>query len=175
MSARRPIRRPHPGRRGQVILVVLILMTILIGTGAFVLAALDYDIRGHARFKNAELLTRGAEAGAAHRLSEVAVVVEPIAILDEAASGAARTWNIWPPPGQFTSSTDLDGELAYRTLPVRLLWQGKTPPPGVAVGTNTYVFEVVSYAVSANAAGSGEASVTVGFKSWDLLPSSYGP
>lgn len=170
---RRP--RPRAGRRGQVLLIVMILLLILIGTGGFVLSALDYDVRGQARFKNAEILTRGAEAGAAHRLSEVAVMVEPIAILDEASSGAANTWNVWPTPGQFTASSDLDGELAYRTLPVRLLWQGKTPPPGVAVGTNTYVFEVVSYAVGTGVAGSGEASITVGFKSWDLLPSSYGP
>jgi hypothetical protein len=170
----RALRRSRRSRRGQVLLTVLILMMVLVATGGFVLASLDYDQRGQKRFRSAEILSRGAEAGAAHRLSEVAVVVEPIAILDEAASNAASTWNTWPTAGSFTTTNEVDGMIAYRTLPVQLLWQGKTPPPGVAVGTNTYVFEVVSYAVG-NTNDGGESAITVGFKSWDLLPSSYGP
>ncbi len=178
MSKRRAMNprivKVRRGQRGYALLVVLILMMILLGAGVYSLSAFDADIKATAKFRQSEQLTKGAEAGAAHRLSEIAQTLEPIAILS-GQSDATGAWNLWPPVGVFTATSDMDGTLRYRTTPSRFVWKGKVPPPGVAVGTNTYIFEVESYATSGTNAFDGEATITVGFKTWDLLPSSYGP
>jgi hypothetical protein len=182
-------RTRDAGERGYVMLIVIVVLLILVSAVAYSFRAIQNEIRAGSKFRKSELLVRAAEAGAAHRMSEIAFISDPIEILDETASNAAASWNDFPPAGTFTSNDnnpswgDAGPSVQYRTGPVKMIWSGKVPPPGVAIGTNTYIFQLTSYAVQRNSLAGGlnifdeggEAAIDVGVKTWDLLPGSYSP
>jgi hypothetical protein len=166
------------GTRGYALLTVLVILLILLTAGVYGMRAAEMDIRASSKFRRAELLGYAAEAGASLRLSEIAIVSEPIAILNDEVSDTYRTWTSWPPNGQFTTPEfDAGSSLQYRTGPIHMTWTGQTPPPGVPVGTNTYIFELTSFATFVDGSGSeaGESAVSIAFKTWDTLPGSYAP
>ena len=170
-------RVKNKSARGYALVTVIVVLMILLTAGALGIRSAEHDMRASSKFRKSELLAHAAEAGAALRLSEVALVTEPIAILDDASSPSFTSWTEWPPPGQFTDPDFHGGAgVQYRTGPIKMTWTGQTPPPGVPVGTNTYIFEVMSFATfSEQSTGEGESSVSIAFKTWDTLPGSYAP
>lgn len=162
-------------RRGHVLLVVIIVMVVMLLAGAVGLSALTADQRSVGEMRMKQQLMRGAEAGVAHRLSELAAFRDPVEVLDLTRSAATSAWNAYPAPNQFTSATDVAALVQYRTSPARLLRRDGLPPPGVAVGTQTYVFEIDAFSVPTNPGRDGEASLTIGVRMWDAMPSTYGP
>lgn len=175
MRSPRPLDKPT---RGYVMLVVMMILVVLLSAGTYGIKAVQSEIRATAKFRKSELLLRAAEAGAAHRLAEISLMREPIAVMDEALSTPSSTWTSWPSAGLFPAS-DVDADVAdtmqYRTAPVRLMWQGTTPPPGVQVGTKTYILEMTSFAVFGDLDDGSEAAISVGLKTWDTMPGSYAP
>jgi hypothetical protein len=192
-NTKQRIARRH--ERGYIVLIVIVILMVLLTAAAYSLRAADTELRSSTRFRRSELLGQAADAGAAQRISEIALASQPAVILDDQASATYATWTQWPAPNQFTSTAQFPGgagpvaisqvdgnSLSFRTGTIRMNWAGKTPPPGVAVGTPTYIFEFTSFATMTGdqlAGGvnssSGEAAIAVSVKSWDSLPSSYGP
>lgn len=162
-------------QRGYVMLTVMLILLLLLSAGAYALRSADYETRASARFRKAEILFHAADAGAAQRLAEASLATEPQAVFDATASLTTGAWTAWPTAGTLGADANL---LQFRTGPMRMLWTGKTPPPGLPVGTNTYIFEFSSFSShldGAAALDSGEAAVRVGFKTWDSMPGSYAP
>lgn len=172
-------REAPKAERGYVMLLVLTLILALLLAGLYGVRSAESDIRASARFQRNEILLRAAEAGAAVRLSEVSLMTAPAALLDDANLASSKAWTSWPPSTAAFTTLAAENEefLQYRVSPARLIWSGKTPPPGVPVGTGTYIFDFQSFATYADSTevASGEASVEVGFKTWDALPGSYAP
>lgn len=163
-------------QRGYVMLTVLMIVLLLMSAAAFALRSADQEQRASARFRRAEVLFHAADAGAAQRLAEASLATDPAAVFDGTTSMTTGSWTTWPPN---SSAAGADGNLLqFRTGEIRMLWAGKTPPPGLPVGTPTYIFEFTSYATYADAAAaidSGEAAIRTGFKTWDSLPGNYAP
>jgi hypothetical protein len=179
--------RGNRGERGYVMLIVIVILLVLLSAGAYSLKAADSEIRSSTRFRRSELLAQAADAGAAQRMSYIAVAAQPTQILNDLQEPTYTQWTPWPSVGLFPgtpASANLavdSGSLAFRTGPIRLNWTGKTPPPGVQVGTPTYIFEFNSFstttfrgqAITAADQNAGEAEVAVSVKTWDAQPQNY--
>ena len=164
-------------QKGFTLLAVMIVILMLVAVGIVMLDSVDDHVEEHARFKRRELSLKAAEVAISHRLAEVAAMREPAAILDPAASNLTA-WQPWPPVGHFTSAPDTVQRVQYQAPQTLMLWRGTVPPPGVAVGTNTYIFSLTGTArptTDPDPMLTYESSVEVGIKTWDALPSSYGP
>lgn len=180
--------------RGYVMVIVLLILAVLLSAGLFSIKTLESDLRASNHMKKSELLARAAEAGAAHRVAQIALAKDDAGAallngdtitLPTGGTAVGINWTGWPLNGTFsTINAALDPvELTtqYQVVSVPLVTIESRPPAGVELGSGgqSTVWEITSYAVPRNAAGDtditggGEHSVSMGVRLWSQGGTSY--
>lgn len=172
-------RRRHSLRSGYVMVVVLVLIAILSSAGAYGLKGLEGEIRSTSSMKQSLTLARAAEAGAAHRLAELATTSGQAGVA-LTANASQTAWQAWPP--QVTSNTEWNTYVAERVkyrVDARPVVTLARPPAGEAIGSGGQmtIWEINSYAI--NDTGTltkvtvGEHAVSVGLRVWSWGGTTY--
>jgi hypothetical protein len=170
-------------QRGYVMVVVLLLLAVLLSAGLFGIQSMESDLRASQYLRKSEVLARAAEAGAAHRISEISLSKDDAASAIKSAIGCSGgfacsnpSWQSWPATNSgFSASYDVFGLAQYQVQSAPIATIDSKPPAGVQIasGGQTTLWEITSYAVPGANLQAGEHAVSVGVKLWSKGGPSY--